>query len=377
MKREIRDILLRVSIILTTFSCCHFSEAQEIRIPERWDFTDVPPVRGRDTLTVVVLGDVMMHSRQIDDARQEDGSYRFDCFRHIRGIIGAADIAIANMEFTLAGEPYSGYPAFSAPDSFAEYAADCGIDIFLTANNHILDKGSEGAARTLEIYGKLGIRHTGTSADQIQKDSIHPLMTDRKGFRSAIVNMTYGTNSGGTAAWPKVNYIGAEEDLGKAIAKASEMGAETIIAFPHWGNEYELRHSARQEKTAAWLAGKGVDIIIGAHPHVVQDFQKIGENSIPVAYSLGNAVSNMSAANTQIGLMATVRITRDDTGKATVLPIEFTYLWCSRPGGYTDTYMVLPVKDFIGTREEWTGGWEYDKMIDTYHNVISETGIRP
>lgn len=369
--------LISAVIILT--AGCFESASQELRIPERWSFRnrEIPSLFNRDTLTICVLGDVMMHSRQIEDALQADSTYRFRCFDIIRDRIENADIAVANMEFTLAGKPYAGYPQFSAPDTYATYLAECGIDIFLTANNHILDRGSEGAMRTLEIYRRLeeshGIRYTGSFMDPDDGKRRNPLTVRRKGYSLAFVNNTYGTNLGKTEMWPEINYIGTRNSLEEMMKKAEE--SEICIAFPHWGEEYALHHSPHQEKTAELFAENGADLIIGAHPHVVQDCGTAGAENIQVAYSLGNAVSNMSAANTQIELMATVRITRDDCGKAHILPLEFTWLWCSRPGGYTDTYMVLPVEEFIGTRNEWKGRWEYDKMMSTYSHVMEETGI--
>ena len=318
----------------------------------------------------------MMHSRQIEDALQSDGTYEFRCFDIIRSRIESADIAVANMEFTLAGKPYAGYPQFSAPDSFATYLAECGFDIFLTANNHILDRGSAGALRTLEIYKELesshGIRYTGSHIDPEDESKRNPLHVRRKGYNLAFVNLTYGTNLGKTEIWPGINYLGEQ----KKTADMMRSKADITMVFPHWGQEYALKHSAAQEKTASWLAENGADLILGAHPHVVQDYGTTGPDNTPVAYSLGNAVSNMSAENTQIELMVTVKITRDKNGDPQILPIEFTYLWCSRPGGYTDTYMVLPVTDFIGTRDIWTGKWEYDKMMKTYYHVMNETGIK-
>jgi len=369
-------------VVIIVMTGCAKAVAQEIRLPERWlsAIYDTRPLHNDDTLTIRILGDVMMHSLQIEDALQKDSSYRFRCFDMIKEELKDADIAIANMEFTLAGKPYSGYPRFSAPESFAEYLAECGFDIFLTANNHILDKGSEGAARTIGIYGRLeeshGIRHTGTAGNEEDSSLRNPLIIQKKGYRTAIMNFTYGTNLGNTASWPKVNYISESRKITEMFEKAEARGAEILMAFPHWGDEYRLRHSPAQEKTAAMLSESGADIIIGAHPHVIQDFQEIGKDRTPVAYSLGNAVSNMSAPNTQAGLMATVRFIRDEKGSVCMLPVEFTYLWCSRPGGYTDTYMIIPVKEAIGTRSSWTGGWEYDKMIETYYRVMSETGIK-
>ena len=356
--------------------------AQEICLPSRWQIQlqEVKPLHSTDTLTICILGDIMMHSKQIEDAMRADSTYEFRCFDMIKGKIHSADIAVGNMEFTLAGKPYSGYPRFSAPESFASYLAECGFDVFLTANNHILDMGSIGAARTFELYRELEkhqeIRYTGGALDECDYKSRNPLMIRRKGHNVAMVNFTYGTNLGKTSLWPEINYIRSKEKNREMIAAARARGAETVIAFPHWGDEYQLRHSEAQETAASWLADSGVDLIIGAHPHVVQDFGLVGKRHIPVAYSLGNAVSNMSAPNTQIELMVLVRITRDDKGNTEMLPLEFTYLWCSRPGGYTDTYMVIPVRESIGSRDRWIGKWEYDKMIETYYRVMSETGIK-
>ena len=130
----------------------------------------------------------------------------------------------------------------------------------------------------------------------------------------------------------------AVENAENALGKAEEIADFTIVC-PHWGTEYELLHSEQQKITAMWLVEQGADLIIGCHPHVVQDTTMI--DGVPVAYSLGNLVSNMSAPNTQIGLMITVRYIRKNNGDIKMLPLELTHLWCSRPGGYCDSYTVL------------------------------------
>ena len=327
----------------------------------------------------------MMHTDQIRNADKGDDSYDFSSyFSLIEDKIKEADLAIANMEFTLAGKPYSGYPCFSAPDQFADYLADCGFDIFLAANNHIFDKGAKGTERTLDIYrrlkGERGIMFTGIASDEEELAKNNPLIVSTKGIRLGILNMTYGTNVGAGSHWPKTNYMASLSQISSALSKAEEADADITMVFPHWGIEYNLKHSAKQEETAAWLAENGADMIIGAHPHVIQGFQTIetleaGEKkNVPVAYSLGNAVSNMSARNTQLELMATVRIVRHGNGDIETLPIEFTYLWCSRPGGYNSSYTVIPVAEFIGRRDEWQGKWDYDKMMDTYIYVKEHTG---
>ena len=325
---------------------------------------------------------MMMHQQQITAAATTEGSYDFSSyFTHIQKYLDSSDLNIANMEFTLAGRPHTGYPEFSAPDEYARLIAGCGIDVFLTANNHIYDKASKGLSRTLDIYRELqtsnNIRFTGSASDQAEFERTTPLFIELKGVKIALINATYGTNLGTERHWPKTNYLNNRAMMEKAL-KVAETQADITIVLPHWGEEYQLWHSHEQEEKAKWLAKNGADIIIGSHPHVAQDAETIiiDDRKVPVAYSLGNAISNMSAANTQIGLMATIKIIRKINGSIEALPLEFTYLWCSRPGGYCKSYTVLPVTEFLGSREEWHGKWEYDKMATTHARVAEKTGIK-
>ena len=131
---------------------CHAVSAQELVFPERWKkgLTEVPPIYSEDTVTIRILGDIMMHESQIRNAKEGE-TYDFSTyFSHIQDEIRLADIAIANMEFTLAGEPYSGYPCFSAPDEYADYLADCGFDVFLAFGN---DLESAGIACVFLVHG--------------------------------------------------------------------------------------------------------------------------------------------------------------------------------------------------------------------------------
>ena len=92
-----------------------------------------PARKTSGTLRIAFIGDVMLHQAQITGACRGNGDFDFsEYFAGIKDDLEGADLAIANMEFTMAGEPYTGYPAFSAPDEYAEYMADCGVDVFLT-----------------------------------------------------------------------------------------------------------------------------------------------------------------------------------------------------------------------------------------------------
>ena len=138
-----------------------FTDQYQIPFPKA--FLNAP-----DTVSVIVIGDVMMHTKQL--ARDHH-----PFMERIAPALREADFAVANLEFPLGGEPYAGYPAFSTPDYYAWYAGDdCGIDVFLTANNHVLDRGSRGLRRTLDVYQQirdsLGVLQTGTARDQQELD---------------------------------------------------------------------------------------------------------------------------------------------------------------------------------------------------------------
>lgn len=377
------QIVLSVMVFLCTAEEGH---AQSLHFPDRWDraFYDVLPLYRQDTVTICFIGDVMMHSKQIEAAQRKDGCYDFsDWFRHIKEKLSSADISVANMEFSLGGEPYSGYPAFSAPDAVADQVAEDGIDLFLAANNHIYDRGLSGAERTLEQYrmtaGTFGTFYTGLASDSDEEERTWPVIMNVKGIRIAFINFTYGTNGGRREGWPKVCYMSDRKAIAKAIGRAREKNADILIALPHWGNEYELTHSEEQEEVAGWLAAEGVDMIIGTHPHVVQDTASVKGSGrfgrTRIAYSLGNAVSNMSAANTQIELMLTARIVRHFNGDIEMLPNGLTFLWCSRPGGYNDSYTVLPVVENIDRKEQWQNTYDHENMVRTYRRVLEKTRI--
>lgn len=350
---------------------------QSIIFPESWSssFYNPRPLFQQDTVEICILGDVMMHEKQIKNTHRGQSAYDFSSFFSlIEDDIKNADLAIANMEFTLGGKPYTGYPSFSAPDGFELYLAECGFDIFLAANNHIFDKGASGAEKTLQKYRALKKNHrlwfTGLAGSEEELEATTPLMIRIKGISLAFVNFTYGTNQGCGKEWPRTNYTSNKTLLEAAFEKARDLEADYIIALPHWGTEYSLKHSRSQEEEAKWMINAGADAIIGAHPHVIQDYQEI--EGVPVAYSLGNAVSNMSATNTQLELMATIKIVKDYNGDLRMLPITFTYLWCSLPGGYNDAYTVIPVEEFLGKRDQWQGKWDYDKMVNTYNRIRNE-----
>ena len=319
-----------------------------------------------DTIRIVFIGDVMSHGPQVTAALRSGGNRNnpddFDYssyFKHILPRIEAADFAVANMEFPIGITPYSGYPQFSAPQSLAYEAQRSGIDLFLTANNHICDKGRAGIDSTYVVYSRMGIPFTGVYRSEGEEYENNPLIVDIRGIRVAFINFTYGTNGLPVPPPWRVNLLD-KEHVKTVVQRAHDRKADLIVALPHWGLEYHLEPSLQQREWVQMLFDLGVDSVIGGHPLVVQP--TLFEPPHAVAYSLGNYVSNQSDVNTQIEMLYELVVVSD--GYRTAIADAFpTYLWCSRHGGLEKNYTVIPILEWIGRRDEWLDRRDYDKMV--------------
>lgn len=131
---------------------------------------------AQDQISLLFVGDLMQHQAQIDAARQGDGYHYDDCFRHVKDEISRADVSVGNLEVTLGGKPYRGYPVFSAPDEYLYAIKDAGFDVLLTANNHCLDKRKTGLERTIRMLDSLKIPHAGTYSNPEERRKNYPLV---------------------------------------------------------------------------------------------------------------------------------------------------------------------------------------------------------
>ena len=297
-------------------------------------------------LSILIAGDFMQHGPQIKAALQSDSSYNYDeCFARVIPVIEDADVAIGNLEVTLGGKPYAGYPQFRAPDEYLQAIVDAGIDIILTANNHCLDSGKHGLERTIMMMDSVGVPHVGTYLDSIDRAVNYPYLFEQNGIRVAILNFTYGTNGLKVEKPNIVNMMDTIVITGD-LAKAHSMNPDIIIALPHWGIEYQTLPSKEQRKMANWLIDKGVDHVIGGHPHVAQPMELLNDGQNFVAYSLGNVISNQSMPNTYGGYMVRLDFIKNDT--LTMLS-DCAYIpyWVSRPhdNDFKHNYRLLPLDE--------------------------------
>lgn len=305
--------------------------------------------KKNDSISLIFVGDIMGHSPQYQSAYNPiTKTYNYDiCFNNLKPYIQNADFAIANLEVPIAGKPYSGYPNFSSPDALLDALKNSGFNVLLTANNHVLDRGKFGLERTIHQIEKRKLLHLGSYLNKNQRDSIYPLMIESNGVKLALLNCTYGTNTIVASKPNLVNYIDTIEILAD-IQKANKLGADIRIMTIHWGTENELHANKFQRNLAQFLVKHGINLIIGSHPHVVQNAEILYDNDsipVPVFYSLGNCISNQREVNTNGGIMVKVVI---DSQSKRISSISYLPVYVHR--GFLNgvfQYHLIPTSDFL------------------------------
>jgi poly-gamma-glutamate synthesis protein (capsule biosynthesis protein) len=284
MKRNLTFLLLLVLSIVS----CHSQEVVK-------KMAEVPDTTR---LRIAFAGDMMGHMPVVN-AAYVDSLKAYDYspfFEYVRPYASDIDLGIVNLEVPLAGTPYSGYPEFSSPDALINGLKSIGFRVFMTANNHSLDRGKQGLERTVEILDSFKIQHTGTFRDSAEMRRLDPLIIEKNKIRLAILNYTYGTN-GFKVQKPDIeNYIDTAH-IRWDIALSKSQNVDFIIVIFHWGNEYERLPTKEQRVIGEFVRKCGADAVIGSHPHVVQPVEVLrnvndSTEYFPIVYSLGNFVSN-------------------------------------------------------------------------------------
>ncbi len=322
---------LFLMILLLSLSCTSRSQAKRDSIIDTLSDSLSDSIFPTDTLRLLFVGDLMQHQGQINAARTSTGYDYSTCFAYVKEEIKKADLSIANLEVTLGGKPYKGYPAFSAPDEFLTAIHDAGFNVLVTANNHSLDRGKSGLERTIQLIDSLKVPHAGTYINADEREKKYPLLLEKNGFRIALLNYTYGTNGIPVTPPNIVNYIDTAI-IAKDIEESKAMKPDAIIACMHWGIEYQSLPDKEQKFLADWLIEKGVNHIIGSHPHVVQPIEvrtdSLTNDKHLVVYSLGNYISNMSARRTDGGLMVRMELVKDSTVRLN--NCDYSLVWTAR-----------------------------------------------
>ncbi len=341
-------ILILVPLIIVTSSFLFFNGSKPLISSSA---VHLAKANQKDTsISLFFVGDMMGHQSMIDAAKinAEDRYDYTSWFQFLSPYLILQDYAVANLEVTLGGSPYSGYPQFSSPDSYAEAIQTAGFDFLITANNHSQDKGQKGLERTIDVLDQLKMDHTGTFKTQNDRDKNYPFIKIIKGKKLAFLNYTYGTNGLEVKLPNIVNKIDTLQ-ISKDLLKAKELSADFIIVTLHWGAEYERNYNSTQKNLAQWLCDNGTDAIIGMHPHVIQGMEIMHPSNnklknIPVAYSLGNCISSQrdQYKDGGIGVGLTLAIVNDKLVFSDWSYLPFWVQVGNKPRGF----YLIPLSDW-------------------------------
>ena len=344
------------------------------------------------TATILSTGDLLMHGGLINAANQGDGTYDFGyIFPYITEYVTAADYAVANLETTLAGtaKPYQGNPMFNCPDELVDAAKNAGFDMLLTASNHSYDSQQPGFERTIRTVREKGLTNLGT---MLSAEEPKYVVQDINGIKIGMIAYTY-EDSLGPGNPPALNYnpmnAGGYDlincfrhsdpdslynHLGPQMELMKADGAEAIVVYLHWGQEYKLEANASQKEIAQHLCDMGVDVIIGGHPHVVEPVELLESATDPshrtvCLYSMGNAVSNqrqgllksITTAHTEDGVLFSVTFSKYSDGTVYLEDVELIPIWVRAVDATGNTvvrssatirrYEMLPLDE--NRRDQW------------------------
>lgn len=332
-----------------------------------------------ETINISVIGDIMCHNTQYNDAYDSSlGDYDFSyVFEDIKQYIENADLAIGNLETTLAGKDigYESYPTFNTPEHIATDLKELGLDVLSTTNNHALDQGFTGISNTIDELDKVGLLHTGTY--KTEEDASKLLVTEVKGIKIGIVAYSYGTNG---IAVPKgkkycINLIN-DEKIVSDLEKMKEENVDLIIAIMHWGIEYQTSPNEEQIRLNNLLIENGADIVLGGHPHVLQKMEK-GEVTLQdgtnkdcfTVFSLGNFISGQVKEYTKQSAILNLKVTKHygNDKKISIDSADYTPIYMFDKGK-TRRYKLLDIENEIN---RFNNG---EKNIDSslYNTLKSE-----
>lgn len=322
---------------------------------------------------IIAVGDNLIHNSVLNSGRINDSTYNFDrLFDVMRNDFQEADIAIINQETILGGDfmPYDGYPNFNSPNELGDAIVKAGFDVVLQASNHTLDVGVKGVTNCIEYWKQQkGITYLGINENQQERDEIK--IIESKGIRFALLNYTYGLN-GRTLPKDKkylVNLIDTASIIND-LRKAEKLADFTIV-FPHWGVEYVYEPNKHQKSLAKIMTQYGADLIIGTHPHVLQDIEWIesdnGNKSL-CYYSLGNYTSGQKATPRVLGGMAKVIIKNINDSifidKAELVPTITHYEWING----TSLHQTYKLSNYTETLEKRHSLNHYDSTF-SFKNI--------
>ena len=301
---------------------------------------------------IFMVGDALIHWGVYNDAKQSDGSYDFKPqLEYMKPIVSKYDLAYYNQETVLGGKELgvSSYPRFNSPQEVGDAFIDAGFNMVSLATNHTMDKGEAGVLKSVEYWkSHSDIAASGQWSSQEERTASVSKIYEVNNIKYAFISYTIWTNGLETPIGKDyLNNVYSPEKA-KADIELVRDKVDFVIVAMHWGTEYSFKKDYKQDEIAAYLSDLGVDLIIGAHPHVIQTVEYINDNKTFVIYSLGNFISDQLDVDNYTGLAMEVTLKKhidvDDSITNTVVDpkAELLYTVTNQSRGYSTNFRVIP-----------------------------------
>jgi len=379
-KDEKKGRVIGLAAMLLALAVCSLPVVQTLwnrPAPKKQETVIADPEKAvEDSVVIAYVGDLVLLKEQVASGYDEvTDSYDFSgMFQYVKPYLTEADLAVGVLEGPMAGEE-AGYSTsdyddgidfyLNFPDAFAENIKDSGIDLVTTANNHVMDRGAEGALRTLDVLDGAGLAHTGTYRDQAERENL--LIVEADGLKIAVLSYTQLVNGYTTEEmveqYPYLTAIMPTEDSSqyKAMkaaieadfARAKASGADVIMVMPHMGTQFSLQTDDFQKKWNALFAELGADVILGDHSHCPQPLEYIGDTL--VVNCPGNLADGFTGCNSDAKALVEIYLDRT-TGRvrgAAVIPM---YTQEYERGDYR----ALPIYDVFANESLKAEMWSRD-----------------
>ena len=326
---------------------------------------------------IFMVGDALIHWGVYNDAKQSDGSYDFKpMLEAIKPISSKYDIAYYNQETILGGASlgYSSYPLFNSPQEVGDAFIDAGFNMVSLATNHTMDKREQGVLNSVEYWkSKPNVVTSGQWSSEEDREASITKIYEVNNIKYAFISYTIWNN--GLPTPTGKSYLNNEYSDEKAASDIQKIRdkVDFVIVAMHWGTEYSFKVDYKQEEIANYLSGLGVDLIIGAHPHVIQTVESINNGKTFVVYSLGNFISDQNDVDNFTGLAFEVTLNKkkdiDDSITNTVINprAQLVYTTTTSRGGVNHDFKVVPYPQLNDSLLR-----NYVQLYDKYKAIVNE-----
>lgn len=342
------------------------------------------------TAKISAVGDILCQMDMIDDAKTSDGYDFSHMFTEISKFVKNSDIAIGTLETNFVDGKYSGVGKYNSPIEFLKAVKDSGIGLVSLAHNHVLDYGTQGLETTISKIKEQNIEITGIKENSERTNEQDENILDEEkqenpdftgnikeinGIKVAFLGYTYGLsneNEVNEEEKKKANIY--SEELAKKDIEYAKQSSNYIIAIMHWGDVNSSEISEYQRNITSFLVENGVDMILGAHPSVVEPMEMIkteeGKNVL-VAYSLGNYMSTLKYDDANVELILNIQISRSsDSDKAVLQKVDYKPIYVLDNGTKAENRFELT--DMKKLAQDYANGDTSRISRKTYESIISK-----